>query len=218
MARSPCCAASRRTSCASARTPRSSGRSVSTVGSSTDSCCRRSPVEESAAREFPSPAGVPAGQSWRELRRCVHEGGMSVTDVTADVAVVGGGPAGAVTALLLARAGVDVAVVERRPMPRPKPCGDCLSARAAHLLERLGLMDAVLATRPARLRGWRIFSPAGHSFESRFADVCGGDARLETAFAVPRDRLDAVLLDAAVAAGARVLTPVHVHTVTADNV
>jgi flavin-dependent dehydrogenase len=138
---------------------------------------------------------------------------MSAADVRADVAVVGGGPAGSVTALLLARAGVDVVLLERRRMPRSKPCGDCLSAQAARLLERLGLLDAVLRARPARLRGWRIISPAGSAFESRFADVCRGDARVETAIAMPRHRLDSVLLDAATAAGARILAPVHVRDV-----
>jgi geranylgeranyl reductase family protein len=47
-----------------------------------------------------------------------------------DVAVVGAGPAGATAALVLARAGVDVALVERASMPRDKTCGGGLVARA----------------------------------------------------------------------------------------
>ena len=135
---------------------------------------------------------------------------MTARDIVADVAVVGAGPAGSVTALLLARAGFDVAVLDRRRMPRRKPCGDCLSAEAARALDRLGVLDAVHALRPARLRGWRIAAPGGHAFESAFADVCGGDRRVATALALPRALLDAALLDAAAAAGARVLAPVHV--------
>lgn len=47
-----------------------------------------------------------------------------------DVAVVGAGPAGATTALVLARAGVGVALLERAPLPRDKTCGGGVVARA----------------------------------------------------------------------------------------
>jgi 2-polyprenyl-6-methoxyphenol hydroxylase-like FAD-dependent oxidoreductase len=135
----------------------------------------------------------------------------------ADVAIVGGGPAGSVTALLLARAGFDVVVLDRRRMPRRKPCGDCLSAQAARLLDRLGLLGPVLDLRPARLSGWRIVAPAGHRFESRFADLCDGDLRVASALALPRERLDTALLAAAAAAGARVLA-CHIVRRDADGV
>lgn len=40
-----------------------------------------------------------------------------------DCAVVGGGPAGAAAALTLARRGRRVILLEKEPLPRPKPCG-----------------------------------------------------------------------------------------------
>lgn len=52
--------------------------------------------------------------------------------------VVGAGPAGAATAMRLARAGWRVLIVDRSPMPRPKVCGCCLSPRALAELRRLG--------------------------------------------------------------------------------
>src|SRR5688572_33380988 len=88
-----------------------------------------------------------------------------------DVVVVGGGPAGSVTALFLARAGFDVILVERSTFPRSKPCGDCLSPAANAILMRLGLWHTVLATQPATLAGWRLTSHGQHSFAARFDAV-----------------------------------------------
>ncbi len=61
-----------------------------------------------------------------------------------DVAVVGAGPAGASTALLLARKGLHVLLIERSEFPRTKACGEYLSAGTVRLLEQLGV-----ARRPA---------------------------------------------------------------------
>ena len=54
--------------------------------------------------------------------------------IDADVLVVGGGPAGSSLAFALARAGVDVHVVDRARFPRPKPCAEYLSPEASRIL------------------------------------------------------------------------------------
>ncbi len=133
----------------------------------------------------------------------------------ADVVIVGAGPAGAVSALLLARRGFDVLLVDRDAFPRTKPCGECLSPPASLLLRDLGLLDAVEAMAPARLDGWRIVAPSGHAFEARFDEVTD-DPAMRTAIAMARDRLDTLLLDAAVGAGARVACGVRVLDVVRD--
>lgn len=51
-----------------------------------------------------------------------------------DSIVVGGGPAGATAAFALAKAGAKVLLVERRKLPRYKPCGGCLSQRVERLI------------------------------------------------------------------------------------
>ena len=48
----------------------------------------------------------------------------------ADVAVVGGGPAGAAAAITLARAGREVVLFDKAQFPRDKCCGDGLTAGA----------------------------------------------------------------------------------------
>jgi geranylgeranyl reductase family protein len=55
---------------------------------------------------------------------------------TFDVAVVGSGPAGASAALSLARAGIDVIIFEKSMLPRYKPCGGGVVARASRLLPK----------------------------------------------------------------------------------
>jgi 2-polyprenyl-6-methoxyphenol hydroxylase-like FAD-dependent oxidoreductase len=109
-----------------------------------------------------------------------------------DVVVVGGGPAGSATALRLARAGVAVRVIERAAFPRRKVCGEYLSGGAVDALERLGVLDRVRA-HAAPLRGVRLIAEGAPPVALSFA---------RSALACARDVLDALLLDAAVAAGA----------------
>lgn len=59
-----------------------------------------------------------------------------------DSLIVGGGPAGAATGLLLARAGWKVTLVERKRFPRRKVCGEYLSATNMPLLRHLGIAKA----------------------------------------------------------------------------
>jgi menaquinone-9 beta-reductase len=62
-----------------------------------------------------------------------------------DVAVVGGGPAGAATAYWLAAAGWDVVLFEKKHFPRVKTCGDGLTPRSVRQVLDMGLGDDVLA-------------------------------------------------------------------------
>jgi menaquinone-9 beta-reductase len=57
----------------------------------------------------------------------------------ADVIVVGAGPAGSATACYLARAGIDVLVLEKATFPREKVCGDGLTPRAVKSLVGMGV-------------------------------------------------------------------------------
>ncbi len=113
-----------------------------------------------------------------------------------EVIVVGAGPAGSLTARLLALAGAEVLLLDRARFPRPKPCGDCLSAAATGLLDRAGLLDRVRDAGAAAIERWDIIAPDGAVASGRFPD--------RPALALERRLLDAVLLDAAREAGARV--------------
>jgi len=121
-----------------------------------------------------------------------------------DVAIVGAGPAGAATAIHLARGGQRVALVDRATFPRDKPCAEYLSPAAEPLLAQLGISDLLAEARPHRLRGFRIFAPNGGTFQGDFAATRGPDGAslFETGLVIPRSRLDTAILMGARRAGA----------------
>lgn len=103
-----------------------------------------------------------------------------------DVAVVGGGPAGATAAADLAEAGRSVVLIDRAG--RIKPCGGAIPPR---LLRDFDVPESLLV---ARARGARIFSPSERSV----------DMGIENGFVgmVDRDTYDEWLRQRAVATGA----------------
>jgi flavin-dependent dehydrogenase len=111
-----------------------------------------------------------------------------------DVAVVGAGPAGALAATILARAGVRVRVFERATFPRHKLCGDTLNPGALATLAP-HVPVAPLFARGLPLAGMLVTGPGGVSVEGRYADSLRGRS-------IPRADLDAYLAEQAAAAGA----------------
>jgi flavin-dependent dehydrogenase len=81
----------------------------------------------------------------------------------ADVAVIGAGPAGSVAAIVLARRGWRVTLLEQHRFPRDKVCGECLSALGIEVLMRLGLAEAIASLGPVRLRRSIFVPPSGQS-------------------------------------------------------
>jgi 2-polyprenyl-6-methoxyphenol hydroxylase-like FAD-dependent oxidoreductase len=120
-----------------------------------------------------------------------------------DAVVVGGGPAGCLAAIGLARQGLRVAIVDRGPRGRDKCCGHCLNPRVAPILARHGLLGAIESIAVGRTRGLVLESRSGRPL----IDLrLGGNTR-HGGWLVPRDRLDALLWDEAVAAGAIGIRP-----------
>lgn len=113
-----------------------------------------------------------------------------------DIAVIGGGPAGAATAIRAARGGARVVVVEKGAHGRDKICGDGLTPRAVAALDELAIpLDGA-----HHIDGLRMI--AGQQVREL---PWSSDGRFPGHGAVwPRRRLDAALIDAAVDAGADV--------------
>jgi flavin-dependent dehydrogenase len=128
---------------------------------------------------------------------------MSVPSST-QVLVVGGGPAGSATATFLARAGLDVTLLDRARFPRAKPCAEYLSPEASRVLDVLGALPAVEAAGAAQLTGMRVQAPNGHVIDGAFAAAHGFRGFRDRGLALRREVLDALLLDGARAAGVQV--------------
>lgn len=121
-----------------------------------------------------------------------------------DVLIVGSGPAGSVLATLLRRAGRSVCMLERRPHPRPKPCGESVNPGAVAALRRLGLAEGIEALDPAPLLGWVLRTEGGAWARGDFAPGA------EPGWGIPRARFDAHLAGVAQDAGATLFAPVIV--------
>jgi menaquinone-9 beta-reductase len=112
-----------------------------------------------------------------------------------DVAVVGAGPSGATTALLLARRGYRVTVLDRARFPRDKACGEGLMPPGVGVLRRLGLYETVLATGARPLQGVTYQLEGGDpAATATFPNAPAGEPRW--GLGVRRTSFDAVLVDA----------------------
>jgi flavin-dependent dehydrogenase len=82
----------------------------------------------------------------------MNDASAALSDATFDAVVIGAGPAGSATAILLARAGWSVALIEKQVFPRRKVCGECVAASNLPLLEGLGLGDLLAREAGPELR------------------------------------------------------------------
>lgn len=111
-----------------------------------------------------------------------------------DVAIAGGGPAGACCAAFCARSGLRTVVLERERFPREKVCGDCLNPSCTQVLERLGVRERVRALPHAALSRVDFIAVGGRAIS---IDLPPG-----AEIAVKRSLFDELLMTRAVETGA----------------
>jgi 2-polyprenyl-6-methoxyphenol hydroxylase-like FAD-dependent oxidoreductase len=91
-----------------------------------------------------------------------HEATHDIRDVKRTTCcVVGGGPGGAVLALLLARAGVDVTLLEAHPDFDREFRGDTLHPSVMEIMHQLGLADRLLKLRHTEARSFTLQTVSG---------------------------------------------------------
>ena len=121
-----------------------------------------------------------------------------------DAIIIGAGPAGATAAILLARAGWSVAVLEKQSFPRRKVCGECIAAPNLALLEALGVGG--------------MFSELAGPELRKVALMCGDDVIVadlppllhgsqQWGRALGREYLDSLLVERATPVGASIWQP-----------
>ena len=133
-------------------------------------------------------------------------------DTDADVVVVGAGPSGSTVATYLARAGLDLLVLEKATFPREKVCGDGLTPRGVKQLVDLGV-DTREEAGWRHQRGLRVIG-GGHSLELDWPELTSFPGY---GLVRPRRDFDQMLADHARAAGARVEEGVSVSGATVDE-
>lgn len=115
-----------------------------------------------------------------------------------DAIIIGGGPAGCFAALLLARGGWSIKLIEQHRFPRDKVCGECLSALGIEVLERHDLLQPLLALNPTRLTRANLYAGDGSSASVDLP---------RPMFGLSRKVLDSFLLDQARSAGVSIYQP-----------
>jgi flavin-dependent dehydrogenase len=123
-----------------------------------------------------------------------------------DVAIVGGGPAGAVLAAHLAARGREVVVLERSRAWQWRAGGVFTSPAAVAVLRRTGLDAATLAAVARPIPAMRVETASGTAFRLTYGADAGGDS----AVGFDRSRLDPALLDRAAGSGAEIRRGWHV--------
>jgi flavin-dependent dehydrogenase len=116
-----------------------------------------------------------------------------------DVIIVGGGPGGSSSAITLALSGFKVLLLETKQMPRDKLCGEFIAPECFPTLNRLGVMDRVMASGPQRITSLKLTASNGRQIGSTVAAV-SHDASY--AISLSRSRFDQILFDRASEAGA----------------
>lgn len=106
------------------------------------------------------------------------------------VVVVGAGPGGSTAAFYLAKAGVDVLLIDKETWPRDKPCGDGQNGPLFPIYEEMGIMEEI------KKAAYNFFT--GFAFTGPDEEYTNFDTEEIFSLTVPRRILDDIVRRAAV--------------------
>lgn len=124
----------------------------------------------------------------------------NLKNISLKIGIVGAGPAGALSAYLLAQKGHKVQLIERKTGIQRKVCGEYLCPKGVELLENLGLRSS-LASDFLPLDGMVLVSPEDEVIHTYFPQ----SKKREQGLSLNRELFDKRLIEIAKAAGAEML-------------
>ena len=128
-----------------------------------------------------------------------------------DAIVIGAGPSGSLFSFLLAKAGLQVLMIDKSNFPRPKVCGDCLNPKCWNIWERAGLAGKFRMLPHSVATSFSLSVESGKPLQIPLPD----DTR--ELRSVCRETLDDWLRQEAVSAGAECLTGIRVQSMDFDR-
>jgi flavin-dependent dehydrogenase len=117
--------------------------------------------------------------------------------VQKEICIVGAGPAGVITSLLLAKKGVPSVLIDKCIFPRHKACADTIPSSVIRQLNEIipGFMEGLyLDKKSFELKGTIIYSPAGNSVNVDFLPLAGLTPDI-ACYSIPRILFDNELLN-----------------------
>lgn len=126
-----------------------------------------------------------------------------------DVIVVGAGPGGTTAAILMAKSGLNVVLLDKATFPRDKVCGDAVSGKCLDVLKSLELSDLGNLESAQVTSGITFSSPSGDLVSIPFGRDSLSD--VPSGFVCTREQFDDYLFQAALSAG---VTAIQGATVT----
>ncbi len=135
-----------------------------------------------------------------------------------DVAIVGGGPAGAASAMFLIREGINPLILEMESFPRYH-IGESLTGAGGKVLRDLGLLDEMYKRKHPCKQGVKVYGQSARG--TWFVPVTGRDENWNLfewdTWQVRRSDFDKMMLDEAVARGASLMPAKAIAPIVDDN-
>lgn len=122
-----------------------------------------------------------------------------------DIAVIGGGPSGSASSLLLSEEGFSVCLTEKRPFPREVLCGEFISHEVTKFLSTHDLMNKFLSFSPNEINSFALYNGKSNPLKCSLGFK---------GFGLRRSKLDNLLLNAAIQAGTELFQPAEVIDIT----
>ncbi|MEE4256884.1 MAG: NAD(P)/FAD-dependent oxidoreductase [Bacteroidales bacterium] len=113
------------------------------------------------------------------------------------VCIIGGGPAGSMAALRLAKDDIPYILLEKESFPRKKICGDALSGKVPHIIRRLSpdiLERFESFCNPLHAHGIQFIAPGNHVFDVPFIEDYDPDIHPVPGYTIKRELFDDFML------------------------